>query len=250
MKKMVIVLVILILLAAAALLVKNTLLTPRYKVNCGPFFEGVRRSYPAGAQVCIWFSLIATDTDYRFTVNGEPAPLRYDEKKGYVIEFTMPDHDVTVEVDSHNSMVYVPETEPEPVLLVDSYRAEAAVPDEGGGYYELLLCDTGSPDSLLLTEYRRENADEPVESAEYTVPNDVLDACAAIVKEYDMAGWNSSPESTSEDGAKLVCRFWDDSGNLHRVSNECMPPNGREALDAIHNVLAQALAQAKALQEA
>jgi hypothetical protein len=250
MKKMILIVMLILLLLVALAVLFEKIAAPRYKVICDGFFEGVRRSYPEGAQVCIWFSLIATDTDYRFTVDGEPAPLRYDEQKGYVIEFTMPDHDVTVEVDSHNSMVYEPETEPEPVLLVNSYRAEAAAPDEGGGYYELLLCDIGSPDSLLLTEYRRENADEPVESAEYTVPNDVLDACAAIVKEYDMAGWNSSPESTSEDGAKLVCRFWDDSGNLHRVSNECMPPNGREALDAIHNVLAQALAQAKALQEA
>jgi hypothetical protein len=247
-KTILIVMLVLLLLVALAVLFEK-IAAPRYKVICDGFFEGVRRSYPEGAQVCIWFSLIATDTDYRFTVDGEPAPLRYDDKKGYVIEFTMPDHDVTVEVDSRNSMVYEPETEPEPVLLVDSYRAESALPDGNGGYYELMLCDTGSSDSLQLREYRRESADEPVECAEYVVPNEVLDACAAVVKEYDMAGWNDDPACSSEDGVRLVCRFWDDLGNLHRVSNECMPPNGREALDAIHNVLVQALAQARIMQE-
>ncbi len=72
------------------------------------FYENAKDSYRAGEQVTVYFRLIATDTDYAFFVDGERINFDYDEKKGFVISFTMPDHDVTLSCQSRNSMVYDP----------------------------------------------------------------------------------------------------------------------------------------------
>ena len=49
--------------------------------------------------------MMATDTDYRFYLDYEPVNFTYDERKGFVIEFTMPEHDVTLDFSSVNSML-------------------------------------------------------------------------------------------------------------------------------------------------
>jgi hypothetical protein len=55
--------------------------------------------------VTLYFDLVATDTDYSFLLDGEPIHYTYDDQKGFVIQFTMPDHDVKLEYDSRNSML-------------------------------------------------------------------------------------------------------------------------------------------------
>ena len=67
------------------------------------YWDGEIR-YPAGKEVTLCFDLIATDTDYRFYMNEEPFSPEYDEKKGFVFKFVMPDHDVEMTVVSENSM--------------------------------------------------------------------------------------------------------------------------------------------------
>lgn len=85
----------------------------KYNVDyCGSkgCYSNAKDSYKAGTKVTLYFELIATDTDYSFTLDGEPVGWSYDEKKGFVIEFTMPEHDVKLECHSKNSMLgYVPE---------------------------------------------------------------------------------------------------------------------------------------------
>ena len=79
-----------------------------YKVDyCGSkyCYSNAKDSYKAGTKVVLYFELIATDTDYSFTLDGEPINYSYDEEKGFVIEFTMPEHDVKLECNSKNSML-------------------------------------------------------------------------------------------------------------------------------------------------
>ena len=80
----------------------------RYQVDyCGSkgCYSNAKDSYRAGTEVTLYFDLVATDTDYSFLLDGEPVRYTYDDKKGFVIQFTMPDHDVKLEYDSRNSML-------------------------------------------------------------------------------------------------------------------------------------------------
>ena len=67
-------------------------------------FDGAKDAYRPGAAVEFCFSLIATDTSYTFFVDGEAFDPDYEDGRGFVIRFTMPAHDVTVEVRSRNLM--------------------------------------------------------------------------------------------------------------------------------------------------
>lgn len=72
-------------------------------------FKNVKESYDAGETVDISYDLIATDTDYIFTMDGESFSPNYDDSRGYVFKFTMPDHDVKITVSSRNSMINIPD---------------------------------------------------------------------------------------------------------------------------------------------
>lgn len=80
----------------------------KYKVTYDGDFKGGKSSYREGANVKVYFDVIATDTDYSFYVDGESVRTNYSEDKGYIIEFTMPAHDVVVSYSSKNSMIYIP----------------------------------------------------------------------------------------------------------------------------------------------
>ena len=73
---------------------------------CGQedMYEGTKEHYIAGETVTLVYPYVATDTDYSFYVNSKPVKTSYDNKKGIVLSFTMPEHDVTVECQSANSM--------------------------------------------------------------------------------------------------------------------------------------------------
>lgn len=84
----------------------------RYKIDMDGLdfmYEGVKnRGYRPGEEVTVYFPLVATDTDYFFYLDGDPVNFHYDERKGFVIQFIMPEHDVLLECTSVNSMIYVP----------------------------------------------------------------------------------------------------------------------------------------------
>ena len=78
-----------------------------YKVDyCGAkyCYKNAKDSYKAGTNVKLYFDLIATDTDYSFYLDGEKINYDYDENKGFIISFVMPEHDVKLECNSRNSM--------------------------------------------------------------------------------------------------------------------------------------------------
>lgn len=68
-------------------------------------FKNAKDKYRAGEKVTLYYWLIATDTDYSFSVDGAELSLGYDDNKGYVLSFIMPDHDVSVHCFSRNSML-------------------------------------------------------------------------------------------------------------------------------------------------
>ena len=49
--------------------------------------------------------MIATDTDYSFWLDGAELSRDYDAKKGFILSFTMPEHDVTIHCSSRNTML-------------------------------------------------------------------------------------------------------------------------------------------------
>ena len=78
-------------------------------------FESKKTAYAAGDKVNVYYGMVATDTDYRFWIDdGVQLSREYDDDHGYVLTFTMPEHDVTLHVESHNSMEY---TEPEGIRV-------------------------------------------------------------------------------------------------------------------------------------
>ena len=68
-------------------------------------FKNAKDKYRAGEKVTLYYWLIATDTDYSFSVDGAELSLGYDDNMGYVLSFIMPDHDVSVHCFSRNSML-------------------------------------------------------------------------------------------------------------------------------------------------
>ena len=70
-------------------------------------FSGLKESYAAGEKVklCYGNEYIGTDTDYSFFVDGEELSADYSERRGFILSFRMPDHDVTVTVGAHSSMI-------------------------------------------------------------------------------------------------------------------------------------------------
>lgn len=69
-------------------------------------YEGAKDTYPVGAKVKLCYGLIATDTDYSFYLDEQPLQYEYDSEKGFIIRFTMPNHDVKLECVVNNSMAY------------------------------------------------------------------------------------------------------------------------------------------------
>lgn len=76
----------------------------------GHGFVSKKTSYCAGERVTVRYDMIATDTDYHFSIDDD-VDMKQSYDGGYVFTFVMPEHDVTLHVSSKNSMVYIPRNE-------------------------------------------------------------------------------------------------------------------------------------------
>lgn len=193
-------------------------------------YSNARDSYRAGSSVKLYFNLIATDTDYSFFLDGERISPLYEEGHGYVIEFTMPEHDVTLKIESRNSMEYIPETEPG-VILIDYCRKDEAV-EEGGSFYEIVLYSSDD-DTDRLSVYRSIDDDK---GTGYLVPHEASELCYDIIYGNDIGSWNSMEEYVSLDGAVTSCKYRE-GGDYIRVSTDHMPENGENVLMQIEKLL-------------
>ncbi len=91
------------------------LFAKKYKVDyCGQkmAYPNAKDEYRAVEKVTLYFDMIATDTNYSFILDGAELMRDYDREKGFVLSFTMPDHDVKLHCLSRNSMlVEIPQEE-------------------------------------------------------------------------------------------------------------------------------------------
>jgi hypothetical protein len=92
---------------------ETTVQETRYKVDYGGQkndYIGAKDSYRPGEKVVLFYTIIASDTDYKFYLDDEELKFVYDANKGFKISFTMPDHDVKLELVTSNSMEQLTET--------------------------------------------------------------------------------------------------------------------------------------------
>ena len=209
-----------------------------YRVDyCGDkdFYKGAKNSYRAGQEVTLYYTMIATDTDYSFYLDGESIKYDYDDRKGIIIRFTMPDHDVKLEHRAVNSMIYVPpqwEGEPD-VMLLDYCRATVAT--VGGGYHELVITTTDDPEEVRLDEFIKEEGEEE-NCRSWYIPFSAAQEILDFVDAYGLAEWNDMENGISIDGARKVCEYWDGEGYI-RVSTDHMPEDGEETLDTLYELV-------------
>ncbi|MBQ7548519.1 MAG: hypothetical protein IJT03_02310 [Clostridia bacterium] len=77
-----------------------------YKLNIeGTPFSSERTTYRPGEKVVVYFSMIATDTDYSFWSDDVSFQQDYKVSQGYIFTFGMPEHDVTLHFSARNSMI-------------------------------------------------------------------------------------------------------------------------------------------------
>ena len=187
-------------------------------------------SYRAGEKVEIFFDRIATDTDYSFYLDKERLSPLYDDKKGFVITFTMPAHDVVLEYRSRNSMI----VEPEETLLVE-YRYGVVGTDGGDNSRALTL--TRLADGTLRLDVCGSDADGAETFASYSVPEEAAEKCYEIINEHDFRHWDELEDPECIDGVAVSCRFLDENGEYVRVSTDEMPGGGEAMLSEIEIAL-------------
>ena len=79
----------------------------KYKVDYDEtFFSGKKQAYRPGEEAEFVLEVIGSDMNTAIYLDGEWLPSKYDENRGYIVRFTMPEHDVKLTVE------YIPDFEP------------------------------------------------------------------------------------------------------------------------------------------
>ena len=63
--------------------------------------------YAEGEHVVLCYRMVATDTNYYFYLDGTEYNPGYEDGKGYIIDFIMPGHDITLYCTWHNSSMQI-----------------------------------------------------------------------------------------------------------------------------------------------
>ena len=123
---------------------------------------------------------------------------------------------------------------PAGTMLVDYYHSTSAI--ENDGHCELVLYTTDSTDTVKLCIFTRDSADADEICTTYLIPYKAVQDCFDIINMHRLENWESMEDTTSLDGALMVCKFYS-GGSYIRVSTEKMPPDGDKILDSISNVM-------------
>ena len=116
-------------------------------------FANAKESYKAGERVTLYYNFIATDTNYSFYIDGERINPDYNRDKGFIISFIMPEHNVSIIVESRNSMLCEDEKNKSATLTFDSF-------DGGGPQYTVKLTELSVVSYDQIKKYHRANHDE------------------------------------------------------------------------------------------
>lgn len=225
---------ILILFMGAVLIFMSGCDNTNYSVDyCGTknSFENAKDVYAAGEKVTLYFPFIATDTDYHFYVEGADFNTDYDDAKGYIISFVMPENDVKVWFDSVNSMEYIPSNATE--MLIDYYEATVATVG-GDEYYELVLLANNDRSVVIVDAYWGDEEGET--HKKYAVPAEVVDECYEAIEKCNFREWNSNPDYYGITGAYYVLNF-KDGVTYTRVTSDHMPDNGKALMWSVGSII-------------
>lgn len=207
-----------------------------------------KTSYAEGETVTFYYDMVATDTDYSFFTDSPDVSLHqeFDGKHSYVFTFTMPAHNVKITVKSQNSMqaqkpmegtmqtAGKPESYISDINLV-FYYYEATVGTPSGDRWIKLAVYKYNGDEFLITLQTMEEGKESGEQFRF-VPSTVPDKCAKIVNQYKMDKWKNGHGLK---GKEYEVRFWR-NGEIIKVGSNDMPDKGKEAYDALFEILSTA----------
>lgn len=204
--------------------------TQKYQVDyCGQkiLFKGAKNTYATGQEVTLYYDFIATDTDYSFYLDNEYLPVTYSDKKGFIIKFTMPDHDVKLQLHTRNTME-MPQSISN-VILLDFYKKTFTA--EGAEYCEIILKTTELESQIVMEVHTNKSFNN------YVFPSYVFDDCTEIINQYNLRDWNKLEAFSTLDGVNISCRFRTENGSYYYASTDKMPENGEVILNKIYQLL-------------
>lgn len=218
----------------------------KYNVDYGGakwLYKNAKDSYFAGQKVKLYFDMIATDTDYSFYLDGEKLNFDYDERKGFIIEFVMPGHDVKLEFETVNSMEYA-ESYESGTVLIDYSSKETGVPTNSpDSYYALVLQATDDPYTHELSVY-----DDGV-CRVYSVSCYAYTDCYEIITVNGVDKWSTLENGASLDGTVITLKFFDGE-KLQSVSSDNMHgEDGEVLLSVIRSTLQDYINEANFIGE-
>ena len=203
-------------------------------------YTGAKDTYPAGAKVRLYYEIWATDTDYYFYLDDELLDNRWDEKHGFVLEFTMPAHDVTLRCEMVNSMEYDPtcSNPMEAVMAVEFVRLDVDGASRDG--YTIQVCEPEEGKEKVL-----------VDSADvhdiYTVDEKLLEDLFTIAEDAGMEDWMYDFEANEYQKAGTYTfrsMLWFIGEDVFYADIACMPEDGDAVFDQIEERLWQDLDEA------
>ncbi len=117
-----------LMILAGVILMLTGCLPKKYRLSFeSPGFRTVKTLYAPGEAVEVSYR-IATDTDYWFHIGDVEFEQDYDPRRGVILRFTMPEHDVTIGVDRKNTMTFDPDAHSQP----DGISGTGGVPSGNG----------------------------------------------------------------------------------------------------------------------
>ena len=202
-----------------------------YKIEASDDFHNLKKAYRAGEKVKLYFDLIATDVDYTFWLDDKKiSATSYDEKKGYIFEFNMPDHDVKLSFSMKNSMIYV-----EPDVLIVAYNNATLATAEGNFATELRLLTSDIENDKLIV---KETGKDP---KTFLIPEEKTLALLNALKKIDLSLWENA-DADPLDGSRTTLTFRKyNSSEYVEISTDALPEGGQKTLNEIGQLLFELL---------